>query len=172
MLIETDRIFLRKFELNDAQKMWELNSDPEVMRYTGDPPFESVDTALEFLKSYQEYEKSGFGRWAVINKKENNFVGWCGLKQHDRYVDIGFRFFKAEWGKGYASESALACTHYAFNALNLEELVGRVASENKASVRVLEKLHMQFWKSDTCKGIDGALYYKVTRNEFLQNHKV
>ena len=93
-IIETPRLILREFTVDDAYKIWELNSDPEVIKYTGDPPFENVENARKFIENYEEYKKTGFGRWAVIKKDSNSFLGWCGLKLNEQnLVDIGFRFF-------------------------------------------------------------------------------
>lgn len=144
--------------------MYRLNADPEVIRYTGDPPFDSVEAAQDFINSYDHYQKYGMGRWTVLRKDTGTYLGWCGLKQHDAgYVDIGFRFFRAEWGKGYATEAARACLTYGFEELGLNEIVGRAAVENVASVRVLEKLGMEFWKRDECKGIENAVYYRLLK---------
>ena len=161
-IIETDRLILRRFDSSDAPQMYLLNADPTVLKYTGDLPFQSISEAESFIQHYDHYQKYGFGRWSVILKSSNEFIGWCGLKQHEEaFVDIGFRFFKKEWGKGYATEAAKACLVYGFEYLNLKEIIGRAAKENIASVRVLEKLGMEFWKEDTCEGIDGAVYYRL-----------
>ena len=167
LIIETPRLILREFELNDAEKMWELNSDPDVIKFTGDPPFVSIDQAKEFIKNYRDYRENGYGRWAVITKDKNDFVGWCGLKlNEENFVDIGFRFFKKDWNKGYATESAKAGLNYGFSKLNLNEIIGRAASKNTASIRVLEKLNMDYWKKDNCKGIENSVYYKMNKSKF------
>jgi len=171
-IIKTSRLILREFSTEDAHKIWELNSDPEVIKYTGDPPFESVKNAREFIVNYKEYKKTGFGRWAVINKDSNSFIGWCGLKLNEQnLVDVGFRFFRREWNKGYATEAARACLEYGFMELNLKEIIGRVALENTGSIKVLEKLSMEYWKNDSCKGIENSLYYKISKEQYLQNIK-
>ncbi len=168
-ITETPRLMLREFALDDAKKIWELNSDPEVIKYTGDPPFETVEEAREFLLNYKDYKKFGFGRWVVITKASNSFIGWCGLKFNEQnLVDLGFRFFKKEWNKGYATEAAHACLDFGFKELHLKEIIGRVASQNKASIKVLEKLSMVFWKKDNCKGIEDSLYYRITKEQYLQ----
>ncbi|WP_297797165.1 GNAT family N-acetyltransferase [uncultured Eudoraea sp.] len=168
-ITETPRLLLREFIPDDAENIWELNSDPEVMKYTGDPPFESVKMAREFLLNYQDYDNNGFGRWAVITKASHSFIGWCGLKLNEQnLVDIGFRFFRREWNKGYATEAASACLEYGFVELNLTEIIGRVARQNAASIKVLEKLSMDYWKKDNCKGIEDSLYYRLTKEQYLQ----
>lgn len=64
-------------------------------------------------------------------------------------------------GNGYATESAKAVIDYGFNNLGLSEVIGRASKDNIASVRVLEKLGMEFWKRDTCEGIPNSVYYKI-----------
>jgi ribosomal-protein-alanine N-acetyltransferase len=90
----------------------------------------------------------------VIRKQDSAWLGWCGLKQHADYVDLGFRFFRKSWGNGYATESAMACLEYGINELNIKHIVGRVAIGNNASVRVLEKFEMTFWKNEFCHGME------------------
>ncbi len=117
--------------------------------------------------NYSDYQTNGFGRWAVIDKPSNQFLGWCGLKlNEEKFIDLGFRFFKTQWGKGYATESARATLEYGFNQLNMNEIIGRVALDNKASINVLEKLSMTFWKYDQCKGIQNSVYYKLNKAQF------
>lgn len=168
-ITETRRLLLREFVPDDAENIWELNSDPEVIKYTGDPPFAGIEKAKEFLHNYQDYAINGFGRWAVISKAPHTFIGWCGLKLNEQnLVDLGFRFFKREWNKGYATEAARACLEYGFVELNLTEIIGRVARQNVASIKVLEKLSMDYWKDDSCKGIEDSLYYRITKEQYLQ----
>lgn len=160
-IIETKRLILREFSTEDAQFMYNLNLDPEVVKYTGDPPFSSIYESRNFLENYSDYRKNGFGRWVVCLKGTDEPIGWCGLKlNEENVVDLGFRFFKKHWGKGYATESAKACLDYGFQTLNLSEIIGRAATENGASVRVLEKLGMELFKSDDCKGIPNAKYFR------------
>lgn len=88
--------------MDDAESMYLLNLDIAVIKFTGDKPFESIESAKLFLKNYDHYEKYNIGRWAVIHKKITIFLGWCGLKYTsatDEY-DIGFRFFKKHWNNG------------------------------------------------------------------------
>ena len=165
-IIETTRLGLREFVMEDAESMYMLNLDAEVLRYTGDAPFGSISEARLFLANYSDYKRNGFGRWAVVLKETNETIGWCGLKLHDEgFVDIGFRFLKKEWNKGYATESAQASLKFGFEKLGLSEIIGRVATENVGSIKVLEKLEMKYWKKAPCDGIDDALYYRITKDK-------
>lgn len=145
-LIETKRLRLQELTPDDAQHFYDLNADPEVVKYTGDPPFESVESARSFLENYDQYQKYGYGRWAVLLKETGEFLGWCGLKYlpESNETDLGYRFFQKHWGKGYATEAALACVEYGFKNLGLTRIVGRVMKANSASVKVLEKTGLRF----------------------------
>ncbi len=82
-ILESKRLELREFDISDAVNLYQLNLDSEVIKYTGDPPFNNIEEAERFLDNYNEYKKNGFGRWAVITKESNKFIGWCGLKLNE-----------------------------------------------------------------------------------------
>lgn len=159
-IIKTNRCYLRELKTSDAESFFILNSDEEVIRFTGDKPFETIEAAKDFLSKYSQYKDFGYGRWAVIDKKDNDFLGWCGLKFSPdlKETDIGFRFFKKHWNKGYATETAKACLEYGFEALKLEKIVGRAMEENIGSIKVLEKIGMQFVEIINFDEHKGVLY--------------
>ena len=146
--IETERLILRQYTEDDAPAFFALNSDPEVMRYVPDELMVNVDQAREILRSHPmvDYRERGFGRWACILKASGEYIGFCGLKYLKEIddVDLGFRFIPSQWGKGLATEAALASVHYGFDELKLDHIVGLAELENRASIRVLEKVGMQF----------------------------
>lgn len=169
--IATPRLYLRETTANDAAVMFALNSDPEVLRFTGDEPFDSVEEAATFLANYADFKKNNMGRWAVIRKSDDAILGWCGLKLHsDGMVDLGFRLFKKYWNQGYATEASLGCLAYGFVTLHLTEIVGRVVPENVASARVLQKAGLRFSHLETDKrhGEQIAIY-KITHEDFRRN---
>ena len=167
IIIETERLILRHFDVSDAACFFELNKDPEVMKYTGDVAFESVKASADFIKNYDTYAKFGVGRWTVVLKSTNEPIGWCGLKVHPgQYVDLGYRFMKSYWGQGYATEASKASLKIGFESYAFPEIVGRTARQNIGSVRVLEKLGMQFWKNDSCEGIKDSVYYHIQKADF------
>lgn len=165
-ILETDRLLLREFEITDAQNFYELNLNPNVIKYTGNSAFKDIDEAKTFLENYSDYQKNGFGRWAVINKSTQDFIGWCGLKYDEKLdeTDIGFRFFEHFWNKGYATESAKACINYGFEKLNLKIIIGRAMKENIASVKVLEKIGLQYEKDFDFDGQKGVIYSIKNKN--------
>lgn len=115
---QTTRLILREIEVSDVESMFELNSDRGVMKYTGDISFESLLQTKTFIKNYPDYNKNGFGRNAVILRQTGGFLEWYGLKKlQDGTVDIGYRFLKRHWNKGYATESAKAMLDCGFKTM-------------------------------------------------------
>lgn len=159
-MFETNRLYLREFATDDAEDLFQLNLDPEVIRYTGDIPFTSVEASRLFLQHYDSYKRHGFGRWAVIHKANNVFIGWCGLKytEEKKEYDVGFRFFKRYWNQGYATESAKFCIDIGFNEFKINSIVGRAMKQNLASIRVLEKVGLTFYKTFDFNGHEGVMY--------------
>ncbi|MCK0132605.1 GNAT family N-acetyltransferase [Flavobacteriaceae bacterium F08102] len=162
-IIETGQLYLRELTTDDATYFYRLNLDTAVLKYTGDTPFVDVHSATLFLEHYDHYQKYGIGRWAVIRKSDEAFLGWCGLKYSEELneYDIGFRFFKKYWNKGYATEAAKACVVYGLETLKLPEIVGRVMKENKASIRVLEKIGLAYDRDFDFDGSKGVLYKTI-----------
>jgi RimJ/RimL family protein N-acetyltransferase len=151
--VETKNLILRELMPSDAEGMFELDSDPLVHRYLGNSPVKSIEasqTAIENIR--QQYVERGIGRWAAIEKSSGDFIGWSGLKLNTEqefnnkidFYDIGYRFIPRYWGKGYATESAVASLDYAFNTLNLKTVVGMAEIENLASNRILQKIGLNY----------------------------
>jgi RimJ/RimL family protein N-acetyltransferase len=166
-IFKTTRLMAREWSPADARHLYLLNSDPEVLKYTGDKPFKTPAHARVFIENYRDYQRQGFGRWVLFLTDTNSFVGWCGLKKHQEWVDLGFRLLKKYWGQGYATEAAAASLRVGFLKFELPQIIGRASYDNTVSIRVLEKLHMRFWKRDACDGIPNAAYYRITRAEYL-----
>jgi RimJ/RimL family protein N-acetyltransferase len=158
--LETERTIMRKLTKEDANSFYTLNLDEEVLKYTGDKPFENLQASIDFLTSYDQYEKYGVGRLAVIDKATLKFIGWCGLKysQDNNEYDIGFRFYRNYWNKGFATETAKKCLDFGFNELRIEKIVGRAMRENIGSIKVLEKIGMKFKESFDFEGQEGVIY--------------
>ena len=145
-ILETPRFILKEFSEEDAVGFYQMNLDKEVMKFTGDQPFESVEKAKQFIKSYDHYKKYGFGRWTIIEKGTNNYIGWCGLKMTESIneVDIGFRIKKEYWNKGIATETSEAVLKYGFERLKLKNIAARALKDNPASIKVIKKLGMKY----------------------------
>ena len=159
-ILETPRFLLRETTPDDAEQAYLLNADEEVIRYTSDKAFDSIEQARTFLSNYDHFKNYGFGRWAVIEKNSMAFCGWCGLKYNSdkNEFDIGFRFFKKYWNMGYATETAAACIKLGFEKFGMQEIVGRAMVKNKASVRVLEKIGLVYDRDFDFDGEPGLIY--------------
>lgn len=161
VIIETERLVLRQFEPGEGQLIYTLNEDPEITRYTGDP-VRDMDHANEVLEQVilPQYALYNHGRWAVHTKPGMEFIGWCGLKYRPELdeIDLGYRFMKSAWGKGYASEAAMASIKYGFEKLGLRRIVGRAMPENIASVKVLEKCGMRYVGEELVDGHRAVMY--------------
>ena len=147
-IIETERLYLRKFMIKDASALFKMNSNPNVLQYTGDVPFKNIKTTENFIKKYAHYDTYNMGRWAVCGKKKGEFLGWCGLKYHPEkdYVDVGYRFFEKHWNKGYATEATKGVLSYAFNVLRIQDVYAYVDVQNSRSMKVAEKSGLSFLK--------------------------
>jgi RimJ/RimL family protein N-acetyltransferase len=148
VIIETKRLLLRLFTPADAQLIFDLNKDPEVTTYTGDP-IPNLVHAQEVLENIilPQYALYNHGRWAVHEKIGLAFIGWCGLKtrpERGNEIDLGYRFIKKSWGKGYATEAAFASLKHGFEKLYLPRIIGRSMPQNIASIKVLEKIGMKY----------------------------
>jgi [ribosomal protein S5]-alanine N-acetyltransferase len=167
--LETERTWLRVLLPDDASFMYALNLDPEVMRYTGDMPYISVEAARGFLQGYDQYMKYGVGRYAVIEKSSNSMIGWCGLKYHPECneYDLGYRFLRNYWNKGFATETSLRFLKHGFMELATPAIVGRAMKENIASIHVLEKIGMRYVKEYNFNGAPGV-EYMITKDNYLQ----
>ncbi len=156
LILETQRLYLRLFTEEDASLLLELNSDPDVTKYTLDPMYDLVQ-AQEVLQNVilPQYALYGLGRWATHRREDGQFIGWCGLKRRpaQNEVDLGYRFMKKYWGRGYATEAAYACLHYGHGKLGLSHIVGRALPGNLASLRVLEKCGMTYRGEEWVEGL-------------------
>lgn len=167
-ILKTDRLYLRQFILEDAIHFYKMNKDPQVIKFTGDAPFPNLEAAQDFITRYDAYTKTGIGRYAVIRKEDNLFLGWCGLKYHskERFVDIGYRFYQKHWNNGYATESAKAVIQYAFNKLQYPFLVAHAHTDNAVSHKVISKCKMVQIKTFDYDGLP-AIQYQINNPDYL-----
>lgn len=170
MRLETERLLLRESVIEDAQALFEMNSEPEVMKYTGDEIFHSVAEVKVLIANYPDYKKYGYGRWTTIEKATGEIMGFCGLKYLEdiNEVDLGYRWKQKYWNKGYATEAGLACLQYGFDELKLKQIVAQVMKENGASIRVLEKVGMTYWKELNTEENPG-LFYRITEADYRRH---
>lgn len=175
--IETNRLVMRDIEPSDAEGIFALDSDPEVHKYLGNNPIKTMAEAEEIIEYIrQQYEKNGIGRWAVIDKQTEDFIGWSGLKLEDKvrdfsYYDLGYRLRRAYWGKGIASETAVESLKYGFSKLNLNEISALADVNHIASNKVLRKAGLRFIEIFHYEGVTPCNWYKITKSEWIEQSR-
>ena len=159
---------MRFHDLTDVAFMLALNVDPEVTRFTGDGPVVDEAEARSRIARLQVQAEARMGRMVVLDRASGERLGWCGLKAltDEGQVDLGYRFFRRHWGKGYATEASRAALSFGFGELALPRIVALVAAENAASLRVMQKLGFRSIGLSTIDG-DTGLGFELTREQWL-----
>ncbi len=161
--LETEHLMLRWFTVEDVDNLFDLDNDPEVMRYLSGgnhTPRELIqnDILPEFMRSYEQFP--GFGVWAATGKASGEFLGWFGFRPDDadrpNDVVLGYRLRRAVWGRGYATEGARALIHKGFTELGVQRVFATTYQDNLASRRVMEKVGLRLVRT-----------YRITLEDLL-----
>jgi ribosomal-protein-alanine N-acetyltransferase len=153
--VETDRLILRELLESDVDGMFALDSDALVHQYLGNNPIKTKQQAIKVIQWIRkQYDEFGIGRFAAIEKSSGDFIGWSGLKLNagekealngfQDFIDIGYRFIPKYWGKGYATESAIAMLKFGFENMGYPVIYGAAEIENAASNKVLQKIGLKY----------------------------
>jgi RimJ/RimL family protein N-acetyltransferase len=180
IILETPRLTLRQFTEDDADNLFDLNSDPEVMRYlTGGRPTpreEIRDQIIPFhLAVYERLDR--LGTWAAESTATGDFLGWFhfrpGQDADITNIDLGYRLRGAAWGKGYATEGSRALIRMGFTDLGVERVFAHTMTVNAASRRVMEKCGLMLVRTIPYEGADvidgaehGQVEYALTKPEW------
>ena len=149
VLLETERLALRRFTVADLDNLVDLDSDPEVMRFLsgGAPTPRDVirqDILPAFLRAYEPF--AGFGYWAATEMASGAFLGWFCFRPPDdgdpTNAALGYRLRRAAWGRGYATEGSRALIRKGFTELGVRRVFATTYQDNLASRRVMEKVGM------------------------------
>ena len=142
IIIETERLYLRKLNECDMDDLSLLLQDEKVM-YAYEHGFSKEEVISWYNKQIERYNKYGFGLWAVILKSTGKFIGQCGITyqeyKENLVYETGYLLKKEYWHKGYAIESAKACKDYAFNVLCADEVYAIIRTNNAPSIKVAIK---------------------------------
>jgi RimJ/RimL family protein N-acetyltransferase len=151
VVLETERLVLRRLTRGDVDRLVELDADPAVMRFlTGGKPTPRAVIEEKLLPALlAEYERfPGLGRWAAINRATEDFEGWFALAVPNggdgRVVELGYRLRSQSWGIGLATEGAAALVEHAFARLGVQRVFAETMAVNAASRRVMEKAGLRF----------------------------
>ena len=143
-ILETERLIMRPFQMGDEVSVLEFSSNPKTQEHTGDILRTSLEEVIDIIQNVwlSDYEKYGYGRFAVIYKPDNKLIGFCGFKYLPELneTDLGYRFLPEYWGMGIATESSIKMLEYGFSVLKLSNVFGTVFPQNIASSNVLKKL--------------------------------
>jgi RimJ/RimL family protein N-acetyltransferase len=180
VILRTERLVLRQFTEHDVDNLFDLNSDPEVMRYLtgGRPtPREVIrDEIIPFhLAVYERLDR--LGTWAAESGSTGEFLGWFHFRPAPdadvTNIDLGYRLGRSAWNQGYATEGSRALINMGFTDLGVQRVFGHTLAVNAASRRVLEKCGLRLVRTTPYEGTDviegsghGEVEYALTRPEW------
>ena len=180
IILETPRLIMRQFTEDDVDNLFDLNSDPEVMRYlTGGRPTpreEIRDEIIPFhLAVYDRLDR--LGTWAAESSATGEFLGWFhfrpGPDTDITNIDLGYRLRRSAWNKGYATEGSRALISRGFTDLGVERVFGHTMTVNTASRRIMEKCGLTLVRTIPYEGADviecaehGEVEYALTKPEW------
>ncbi|WP_114789092.1 GNAT family N-acetyltransferase [Niabella yanshanensis] len=164
MIIETNRVLIRKVTHNDLEALYTICGDPRLMRFVGDgKPLSMKQTQKWIDVTINNYASKGFGMYGVVDRETGAFIGYCGLVFSADVKDneLIYALVPAYWGKGLATEIARHLVDFGFSSLNLEHIYASIDPENKASERILLKVGFNrvFRKNDEF-GLETVYYLK------------
>ena len=149
IVLKTERLILRQLRPSDDNALMGVFGDPEVMRF-GDG-IQTIEWVRDWIQNCisNYYEKKGYGPWGVVHTEDDRIIGYCGLfffpdVNGKEEIEIGYRFNRTYWGKGYATEAAIGVRDYAFESLNLSRLIAMIEPENIGSIKVAKKIGMAY----------------------------
>lgn len=164
---ETASLILRPLQESDALMLHRIYQSDGVLRYfpsTAPPALEKVERFI--VSQRKHWQDHGYGNWAILPKGASETIGWAGLQYLPELdeTEVGFLLDKPFWGKGYATEVALASLRFGFERLDLDHIIALVHPENLASQRVIQKCGMAVQETIRLWGID-LIRYRLERSE-------
>jgi RimJ/RimL family protein N-acetyltransferase len=173
VLLETDRLVLRRFTEDDAPLLFELDSDPEVMRYVGPYGLPTVGAYRDRLRDAwlpQYADHPGRGVFAAVEKATGRFLGWIFLRAATAYrfaaeagwtrdtdMELGYRLRREHWGQGFATEGSVALVELGLADPAVTCVVSCALVTNRASTRVMEKCGLVRVREFALSGFDDPL---------------
>lgn len=150
-VLETPRLSLHRFTLNDAEFAFELVNDPDFVKFIGDKGVRTIADSRTYLKNgpLASYQRHGFGLLKVVRRADAVPIGMCGLLKRDTLddVDLGYAFLPAYRSSGYAREAATGVVEYGRRDHGLRRVVAITTPDNLSSIRVLEGVGFSFERS-------------------------
>ncbi len=158
MTIETPRLLLRRFSIEDLDDFATLHADPEVTRFV--LPLDRGEAEERLRKDDREWEERGHGLLAVTDKESGRFLGRTGLKHWPQFeeTEVGWILARDAWGNGYATEAARACIEWGLSQFEMPYLTAMISSENAPSIAVAERLGFAPLREDRLLGEPVVVY--------------
>lgn len=169
--IETRRLQLRHFTLNDTDDLYRIYRHRKLFKYMSDEKPLLREQARGLIHSLTEtWQQHGFGVWAIVYKKHQKLIGHCGFKflENTPEIQMGYLLLPSYWGMGLGTEAASAALKYGFEITQLERIVAIAKSENIASRRVMEKVGMKYEK-DAYYYNNFVVYYSIKQEDYYSN---
>ena len=165
IIVETERLSIRKITEADAQALSKVLADPIVMKYST-VGVHSKEQIIDYIANCQkQYALNGYGHWAIYNTDSGEFVGVCGLNKHDLdsndVIHINYRLATNQQGKGYAVEATLGILDFAKNSLKLNVIHALIEPENTSSDNVVNRTGFEFVKSSLFRGFNIDVYHVI-----------
>ena len=165
-MLETPRLLLRPMREEDTPALLRIFADPQVMAAFGVAPFGWTEMVRWVRRNLAHQAEHGFGLFSVVLKEGGLLVGDCGLEMLDqadgRVAELGYDFRSDFWGRGLATEAAMAVRDHAFGALGLPRLISLIRVGNHASRRVAEKVGLHLAET-TLRGEQPYWVYALDR---------
>lgn len=168
IMLETERLSIRKFTPADLDALIEMRSDEPVIKYLGGRRLQNPQALEKRLEFYLDcYEKYGYGVCAMHFKATGELCGWSGLQplEDTGATEIGYGLTTRFWRRNLGYECAKAWLEYGFNVANLEKIVAVAQPENTASWRIMEKLGMTYKKTELHYDLE-CVFYAISKAEF------
>ncbi len=169
--LRTARLIIRPLAADDANDVFAVYGDPVVLQFWNSDPLDDPAEAEEWAAAQGALHASrGFAQWHVSETAAGRFVGCLGLQPLQDEVEILYALVPGAWGRGYATEAALAALEYGLSEIGLERVVGIAREANAASLRVLQKLGMRslglavYWGTRWAKYELTAAGWRVARS--------
>jgi RimJ/RimL family protein N-acetyltransferase len=165
-VIETDRLRLREWSESDFDPFAAFCADAELARFVGGAC--ARDDAWRRLAAIVgHWTLRGYGYWALEEKASGKLVGWCGLWCPEGWPEpeVGWSLLKAAHGKGYATEAARRSREHAYRSLGWTTLISFIHPQNRASVRVAERLGARLESTVILRGSEVEVFRHPARAE-------
>jgi len=159
--LETERLRLRELRDGDLDEYAAMMADPEVVRYLGDARTQTREEAWRSIAMLVgHWHLRGYGMWAVTGRDRDRMIGRVGFFYPEGWpgFEIGWTFGRDAWGKGYATEAARRVLAYGFEEMGRKEIISVIHPDNKASIRVAEKIGERFARKEVVRGIERLIY--------------